>query len=95
MNADKKPDPGVPESDAAPDTTPENERLTEGDRGKPVAQVQRAAQAWYPALGPTLKIDGKFGPKTAEKIRLIQAKHQLDQDSVVDERVLRVLRMIR
>lgn len=59
-------------------------------RGEDVARFQRVINAWYPWLN--LKVDGRYGPRTADAAREVQRRSPgLDVDGVVGPETRRVL----
>ncbi|MBL4931401.1 peptidoglycan-binding domain-containing protein [Clostridium paridis] len=70
---------GIPKS--YPGTT-----LTIGSTGQPVRDIQtylNAISKNYPAI-PKLNVDGKYGPKVAEAVKVFQGVFSLPQTGVVD-----------
>lgn len=50
-----------------------------GDSGADVKKIQEAVNRW----GTPIKVDGQFGPKTAEKVKDVQKFYKIGVDGVV------------
>jgi len=77
----------TPTTPTTPTTLPEGVVLRRGAKGAEVTQVQQALVA----LGYSTAIDGKFGPATAQAVKLFQASSGLTDDGVVGPTTLSAL----